>query len=228
MPYDLPANKTKSVFRTNTHKGRGFNELTFEDENGNEKIYVHAQKDHEVHVENNAAKRVDSSYVESIGRSKYTEISRNSDTVVGGSLALTVGSLDIWKHNAIKFKPFDNNTLKFAYNLTESITDANPKGNFTIAVARNFSTYVRSEMTTNVTRSSRLNIGMGYNVDVGSNKIERVHKSSYESIGENKLLHVKQSFEIRCGKSSFVMHRDGKIEISGVVVNISGKRVNIN
>lgn len=228
VPYDLPANKTKSVFRTNTHKGRGFNELTFEDENGNEKIYVHAQKDHEVHVENNAAKRVDSSYVESIGRSKYSEISRNSDTVVGGSFALTVGSLDIWKHNAIKFKPFDSNVLGFAYGLTESIGEATPKGNLTIAVARNFSTYVRNEMTTNVTASKRLNIGMAYNVVVGSNKIERVHKNSYESIGENKMLHVKQSFEIRCGKSSFVMRRDGTIEISGVEVTISGKRINLN
>ncbi|TWD47026.1 type VI secretion system secreted protein VgrG [Agrobacterium vitis] len=228
VPYDLPANKTKSVFRTNTHKGRGFNELTFEDENGSEKIYVHAQKDHEMHVENNAAKRIDSSYVESIGRSKYTEISRNSDTVVGGSLALTVGSLDIWKHNAVKFKPFDSNVLSFAYGLTESIGDATPKGNLDVAVARNFSTYVRNEMSTNVTASSRLNIGMAYNVVVGSNKIERVHKSSYESIGENKMLHVKQSFEIRCGKSSFVMRRDGTIQISGVVVSISGKRVNIN
>ncbi len=45
VPYDLPANKTKSTFRTNTHKGRGFNELSFEDENGLEEIYIHSQKD---------------------------------------------------------------------------------------------------------------------------------------------------------------------------------------
>lgn len=34
VPYDLPANKTRSTFRTDTHEGQGFNELRFEDEKG--------------------------------------------------------------------------------------------------------------------------------------------------------------------------------------------------
>ncbi|GAB1584249.1 hypothetical protein PPNSA23_41920 [Phyllobacterium phragmitis] len=45
VPYELPANKTKSVFRTSTHKGSGFNELSFEDEGGQEEIFIHAQRD---------------------------------------------------------------------------------------------------------------------------------------------------------------------------------------
>ncbi|MDO5623049.1 MAG: type VI secretion system tip protein TssI/VgrG, partial [Paracoccus sp. (in: a-proteobacteria)] len=32
VPYALPANKTKMVMRSNTHKGEGFNEISFEDE----------------------------------------------------------------------------------------------------------------------------------------------------------------------------------------------------
>lgn len=45
VPYSLPDNKTKSVIRSNTHKGSGFNELTFEDQSGKEEVFVHAQKD---------------------------------------------------------------------------------------------------------------------------------------------------------------------------------------
>lgn len=45
VPYGLPAAKTKSGFKTQTHKGEGFNELSFDDDNGKEKIFVHAQKD---------------------------------------------------------------------------------------------------------------------------------------------------------------------------------------
>lgn len=45
VPYGLPANKTKSGFRTNTHQGAGFNELSFEDQAGREEISIHAQKD---------------------------------------------------------------------------------------------------------------------------------------------------------------------------------------
>ncbi|PML79076.1 type IV secretion protein Rhs [Enterovibrio norvegicus] len=51
-PYPLPANKTRTVLRTETHQGEGFNELRFEDEAGQEEIYVHAQKDMNLLVEN--------------------------------------------------------------------------------------------------------------------------------------------------------------------------------
>lgn len=44
-PY-LPAEPTKSTFKSNSSKGgEGFNELRFEDKKGEEEIYLHAQKD---------------------------------------------------------------------------------------------------------------------------------------------------------------------------------------
>ncbi|MDD1796346.1 type VI secretion system tip protein VgrG [Enterovibrio sp. ZSDZ42] len=52
-PYPLPANKTRTVIRTDTHKGKGSNEIRFEDEADKEEIYVHAQKDQNIVVENN-------------------------------------------------------------------------------------------------------------------------------------------------------------------------------
>ena len=48
-PYNLPADKTKMVIRSNPHKNGfgvpGFNELSFEDEKGREEVDVHAQQD---------------------------------------------------------------------------------------------------------------------------------------------------------------------------------------
>mgnify|MGYP000663443128 CR=1 FL=1 len=44
-PYELPAHKTRTTLKTKTHKGKGSNELRFEDEADHEQIYVHAQKD---------------------------------------------------------------------------------------------------------------------------------------------------------------------------------------
>ncbi|QHP54206.1 type VI secretion system tip protein VgrG [Pectobacterium carotovorum] len=51
-PYDLPAHKTRTVLRTETHQGEGFNELRFEDQAGQEEIYIHGQKDLNALVEN--------------------------------------------------------------------------------------------------------------------------------------------------------------------------------
>eukprot|EP00003_Mantamonas_plastica_P022966 TRINITY_DN400_c0_g1_i8.p1 TRINITY_DN400_c0_g1~~TRINITY_DN400_c0_g1_i8.p1 ORF type:complete len:705 (-),score=109.19 TRINITY_DN400_c0_g1_i8:107-2221(-) len=52
-PYALPEHKTRTVLKTQTHKGEGSNELRFEDEAGKEQIYVHAQKDLDLLTENN-------------------------------------------------------------------------------------------------------------------------------------------------------------------------------
>ncbi|TNI67696.1 type VI secretion system tip protein TssI/VgrG [Aeromonas media] len=54
-PYELPANKTRTVLRTETHQGEGFNELRFEDQAGQEEIYIHGQKDLNLLIENDVA-----------------------------------------------------------------------------------------------------------------------------------------------------------------------------
>lgn len=52
-PYDLPAHKTKSTLKTNSSKGGGgFNEIRFEDKKGEEQIYIQAQKNMDIRVEN--------------------------------------------------------------------------------------------------------------------------------------------------------------------------------
>ncbi|MCU1743164.1 type VI secretion system tip protein TssI/VgrG, partial [Pseudomonas sp. 20P_3.2_Bac5] len=41
-PYELPAHKTRMTLKSQTHKGDGFNELRFEDEAGQEEVFIHA------------------------------------------------------------------------------------------------------------------------------------------------------------------------------------------
>jgi hypothetical protein len=58
MPsYDLPKHKTRTVFKSMSTPGeeyqpRGFNELRIEDQRGVEEIYLHAEKDVNLHVKN--------------------------------------------------------------------------------------------------------------------------------------------------------------------------------
>ena len=51
-PETLPADKTRSTFRTHTDRGavNAYNELRFEDKRGQEEVYLKAQKDHNVEV----------------------------------------------------------------------------------------------------------------------------------------------------------------------------------
>jgi type VI secretion system secreted protein VgrG len=57
VPYPLPENKTRTVFKSMSTPGaegesRGFNELRIEDKKGQEEIYAHAEKDVNVYVKN--------------------------------------------------------------------------------------------------------------------------------------------------------------------------------
>ncbi|AGT10005.1 type VI secretion system Vgr family protein [Paracoccus aminophilus] len=56
--YGLPANKTRSGFKTKTHMGGGSNELMFEDAQGIEEIFLHAEKDMNRVIEDNESTQV--------------------------------------------------------------------------------------------------------------------------------------------------------------------------
>lgn len=76
-PYDLPANKTQSGFKTRSSKGgdaKMFNELRFEDKKGEEEIYIHAQKDFVREVENDESL--------TIKKNRSTVINEGNDTFV--------------------------------------------------------------------------------------------------------------------------------------------------
>lgn len=83
--YGLPAGKTKSGFKTKTHEGSGFNELSFEDANGAEKIFMHAQKDLERVVKDN-----ESTFVEQGDRSIKVQTGDEQKSIDSGNLAETV------------------------------------------------------------------------------------------------------------------------------------------
>jgi type VI secretion system secreted protein VgrG len=91
VPYELPANKTRMTFRSNSHKGSGFNEFSMEDEAGKENFFQHAQKDMTTKVLNDATRRVDRHEVHSIGANRALEVGGNQKQEIGGSMNLSVG-----------------------------------------------------------------------------------------------------------------------------------------
>ena len=91
LPYPLDEHKTKAVFRTDTHKGTGFNEIVFEDEAGQEHIAIKAQQDMSQLVLNDSIDRIKRHQISSIGSNQISEIGKNQKTGVGGSLTTVVG-----------------------------------------------------------------------------------------------------------------------------------------
>ncbi|MDX4951395.1 type VI secretion system Vgr family protein [Proteus mirabilis] len=92
-PIDLPKHKTRTTFRTKTHKGDGFNELRFEDKNGNEEIYLHAQKNLAINILNSRGERINYDRTTSIGHDDELVVANNRTVTVEGNQAhKTTGS----------------------------------------------------------------------------------------------------------------------------------------
>ncbi|WP_439653085.1 type VI secretion system Vgr family protein [Providencia manganoxydans] len=93
-PLNLPHEKTRTTFKTCTHKGEGFNELRFEDKAEQEEIYLHAQRDMNVHIQNDHHTHIQRDSKQRIDQHRYTEIAGDDHLHVKGTQkALTEGDV---------------------------------------------------------------------------------------------------------------------------------------
>ncbi|WP_313525801.1 type VI secretion system Vgr family protein [Stutzerimonas kunmingensis] len=109
VPYDLPANKTRTVFKTlSSPGGGGYNELRIEDRKGAEQIYIHAQRDWDENIEHDQRIRVGHERHDTVEANSYsefkaeehrtthadrrTEIGANDHLTVGNSQHLKIGT----------------------------------------------------------------------------------------------------------------------------------------
>jgi type VI secretion system secreted protein VgrG len=84
-PYTLPENKTQTGSKSRSSKdgdAANFNEIRFEDKKGTEEVYIHAEKDENIVVENDCT--------ESIGRDRHLHVKRDQKDKVERN-----------KHNAV-------------------------------------------------------------------------------------------------------------------------------
>ena len=83
VPYDLPANKTRSVFKTlSSPGGGGYNELRIEDKKGAEQIYLHAQRDWDENIEHDQKIRVGNERHDTVEANSYTELKAEENLTV--------------------------------------------------------------------------------------------------------------------------------------------------
>ncbi|HGN1327982.1 TPA: type VI secretion system Vgr family protein [Proteus mirabilis] len=108
-PIKFPENKTQTTFRSQTHKGEGFNELRFEDAGGKQEVFLHAQKDmntrvlhdrttHVLHdhvevIENNQQMQVKGSRTETIDKDNSETVGEHKKITVGKTLSINVGEV---------------------------------------------------------------------------------------------------------------------------------------
>ncbi|WP_263379320.1 type VI secretion system Vgr family protein [Granulicella paludicola] len=124
MPkYKLPDMSTMTGVLTRSSKGGGAsnaNELRFEDKKGSEEIYINAEKDMNVNVENDNYRNVGNNEVVEVKQSRWMTVDMNQTTVVKGTLneAIT-GDTSLKISGALKEKIEGDTDIAYGGKLTE-------------------------------------------------------------------------------------------------------------
>ena len=222
-PYELPANKTKSVFRTDTHKddpAYGFNELTFEDEKGREEVFLRASKDLTVKVDNHATRRVSHNDVASVGGDQLIDVEKSRNTAVGHSYSISVGTgpggtmIDGTERD----DPFGLRPAAYAIQ-TGSFTTG--KGSYSVRASGSMRLETDKAFALDIETASRTRVGKGATLNVGENYRESVTGNSKEVVGKRKVIDAHDEILIRCGKSELRMKSDGSITLNGKKLDVT-------
>lgn len=93
-PYDLPAKATQSGIKSRSSKQgspENFNEIRFEDKKGEEEIYLHGEKDWNIHIENDKTQTIDHDESLSVGNNRTNSVEKDQSESIGNDLTQSVG-----------------------------------------------------------------------------------------------------------------------------------------
>ncbi|RLU03621.1 MAG: type VI secretion system tip protein VgrG [Ketobacter sp.] len=99
-PYGLPANKTRTTFKSQSSPGAGgYNELRMEDKKGSEQLFIHGQKDVDLYVKNHRMENIDhdrhrivaAAAMEKVGKDYSNKTGANRNLKVGQTLSQNIG-----------------------------------------------------------------------------------------------------------------------------------------
>jgi len=204
VPYPLPNEQTKSTVKTNTSKGgAGFNEIRFEDKKDSEELYFHAQKDQNIVVEHDRAKKVLNNETNTIKKDRSTTIEEGNDTYV------------VAKGN----RTFQVNTGSETYEVkgTRAVTVTGDethtdKANFTQKVTGNYELKVTGNLTIDVTGSVTIKSGMSMTHEA---QMSMTNKAGMSLTNEAQLAITNK------GQATNSVESGGVTTIKGAIVKIN-------
>ncbi|MGI9419078.1 MAG: type VI secretion system Vgr family protein [Geminicoccaceae bacterium] len=226
-PYGLPGSATQSGIKSDSTKGGGgSNELRFEDKKGEEQVWIHAQKNEDIKVENDKT--------ENVGHDETIGIAHDRTEEVGNNETLTVvvdRTRNVGKNEQVTVG--SNQTVNVGQNRTDMV-GANETRTVAMILAQNVGLHRNVAVGGNQTEEVALNaiLGVGQNRDtsVGQNDDLSVAKTRSTSIGDDDSLNVGKTITINAGdeitivtgKASINMKKDGTIRIAGKDITIDG------
>lgn len=208
-PYDLPAEKTKSTLKSNSSKGGdGFNELRFEDKKGDEQIFLHAEKDLEERVKNDAKHW--------IGKDQHTVVKGNQCELIEGSDNTTIGGDQLEKVKGDVGHTIEGNHLSKINGNQHFTVDGDHstkvKGDVNLDGAANINTKAGQKYSLESGMDMHAKAGMNYGMDAGM----AVHIKG----GMTVVMEAGVQLSLKVG-GNFIDINPGGVFITGTLVMIN-------
>jgi type VI secretion system secreted protein VgrG len=221
-PVTLPDEKTRSTLRSASSPGsNGSNELRFEDRKDSEEIYLHAQKDLTLAVENDKTQKVGGNEKLTVGKDRARQVSGNQtlqvtkddSTTVDGNQSLVVGG--------------DRSTTVTG-NHTEQVgadQSVSILGSLALTVGKAASETVAQGKALSVGGAYSVNVGAAMNETVAGLKAEEVGGAKSESVGAKKTESVGGSRTMKVGgELSETVDKGRTLKVGkDYVINVGGK-----
>jgi type VI secretion system secreted protein VgrG len=204
-PWDLPANATQSGILTRSSKGGGYgnaNAIRFEDKKGSEQLWVHAEKNQDIEVENDEThwvghdrkKNVDNDETTVVKHDRTETVGNNETIGIGVNRTETVGS---------------NEMINIGVNRTETV-GANETisigANRTISVAASETATVALQRTHMVGVNETIGVGGAQEIGIGAAQIVAIGALQSITVGASQSTDVgtSQSTNVGAGQSTKV------------------------
>ena len=215
-PYALPANQTQSGIKSRSSKGASpdnFNEIRFEDKKGEEQLFIHAEKNQDIEVENDET--------HSVGHDRKKDIKNDETVSVGRDRSETVGNnetISIGKDRTENVEK--NESITIGANRTESVGK-----NEDITIGENRTENVTKNEDITIGESRKEQVGKDEDVSIGGARTLQVEKNNSVDVGKKFTLVAGDEISLTTGDASIVMKKNGDIQITGnkITINGSGK-----
>lgn len=236
-PYDLPGNATQTGIKSRSSKGGGtanFNELRFEDKKGSEQVYLHAEKNQDIEVENDEthwvghdrSKTIDHDETTHVKHDRTETVDNNETITIGVNRTESVGSNETITIGSNRTEAVGaNETITVALNRTRAVgvNEAIAVGAAQeVVVGATRSVTVGANQSTTIGNSHTVRVGNDQSSMIGDNRSASVGKDDSLTVGKNITINAGDSITITTGKASISMKKDGTITITGKDITIKG------
>jgi type VI secretion system secreted protein VgrG len=227
-PWGLPANATQSGFLTRSSMGANWqnaNAFRFEDKKGEEQVWLHAEKNQDIEVENDETHWVGHDRTKTIDHDETVHVKHDRTETVDHNETITVhndrtetvdGYETITIHKDRKETVDGDETITIHKNRTETVDK-----NETITIVQN--------RTEDVGKNETVSIGKNRKVNIGQNKSETIGMGSMLNVGLAQVTNIGGAYALNVGAGW--MSNVGLMHLHNVGVKLAvtvGKTISVS